>query len=78
MNIRCANCQSWLGDMKEFCSASLETSCIGNEVRHFTLLSDEVTEYNSDGKILTIVCPKCGAKNTVITYEDDSINTILE
>ena len=78
MNIRCANCQTWLGDVKEFCSASLGTSCFGNEMCHFTILNDDITEYSRNDEVLTIVCPECGAKNTVITYEDNSVDTILE
>lgn len=78
MDIRCANCQTWLGDVKEFCSASLGTSCFGNEMCHFTVLNDDITEYSRDGNVQTIVCPECVAKNIVITYEDGSIGTILE
>lgn len=78
MDIRCANCQTWLGDVKEFCSASLGTSCFGNEICHFTVLNDDITEYSRDGDVQTIVCPECGAKNIVITYEDNRVDTILE
>lgn len=72
--LRCANCQTWLGNVREFCSASLGSSCFGNEMCHFTLWNDDITECNNNDDCVTIVCPECGAENIFIVYEDGSID----
>lgn len=78
MNIQCANCQRWLGDAKKFCSASLGPSCLENETCHFIVWSDDILEYDKDGEILTVVCPRCGLKNVFITHDDGSIEARLK
>lgn len=72
--LRCANCQTELGVVREYCSASVGTSCFGNEICNFTLWNDDITECYKDDDFITVVCPVCGATNVFITYEDGNID----